>query len=685
MAANSNIKLVGTDFDEIKSNLLTFLRSQNILKDADYTGSVLNMLLDLLAYNTHYNAHYLNMVSNELFLDTAQKRSSVISHSKALGYTPTSYTCATAYVDLYIRGMNYSTAYIPKFTRFITEKDTNDVNHVFVTTKEYSVERDIYNNAIIENVELKQGEPVTYRFVYDSKTNRTGRFTIPSPNIDIDTLEVLVQKSGTDSYSAIYTRVDDALYLDGDSQVYFLQEGFDGNYEIYFGNGVIGKALQNGNIVVMTYLHTEGATANKLSKFSIIEKVAAYDSLVAVTTTPAFLGKEKEDTESIRFIAPRNYSSRSRAVTINDYKTLVMKNASKFPMDAVNIWGGEENKPPIYGKVFMAIKPSGGFELTESQKKLIKETIIRPMSVITVQPEIVDIDYTFINVEVNALIDKSKTASTENDIRYKIMDGVRNKLTSTLNAFDSTLIVPDLLTTVNGLDSCIITNEQKITAQKRIQPTLKTKKNYVVDFDFPIKRDFFGKSVSISPSIQVEDYNTRMVKTAVFLEEVPNVGTSIASIKIANPGLNYTSIPTVTILGDGTGAEAHATVVNGKLTSIIVDNPGVNYTQAIVRISGGGGMLGSATAILQSQFAQLRTYYFTNGVKTILNGNVGTVDYLNGIVSLRNFDIYAVNGVTGELSVNVVPDTSILTSSRNKLLSIDLNDSNAISATIKVK
>nr|QMP83613.1 MAG: hypothetical protein [Caudoviricetes sp.] len=695
MAANSNMQIVGTDFDQIKNNLINFLKDQNILSDASYTGSVLSTLLDILAYNTHYNAFYTNMVGNEMFLDTATRRSSVISHAKVLGYNPASSTCSKAIVDIEITGLDLAirSFVMPKYTKFLSEK-LDGKNYTFVTTREYFLSNETGNFNIL-GVELKQGTPLTYRILYNSSNNPETKFRIPEPNIDLDTLEVIVQKSGTDFRVETYSKYDDVLELDPNSKVYFIQESLDNNYEIYFGNNILGKGLDDGNIVILSYLTTSGDVANGIRNFSLIDgPLASYDNLIVTTIQPSFVGSPKESIDSIKYTAPKTYSAQGRAVTKNDYIALLRKaSGNKYPIDAVNVWSGEESDPPIFGKVFVAIKPSAGYTLTEAQKRIIKEDFIKPISIVTVDPEIVDVDYTFLKVETDVLVDRSRTLLTDSEIRSRISTDIKNYAANTLNSFDSTLIIPNFVASINALDSSIITNQQKIYLQKKILPELNLSRTYTVDFSAPIKRDIFSKSITISPSIQYLD-SIGVVRTEVYIEQSPSESTFIDSIEVLSPGMYYYTIPTVTISGDGTGATARAIVSDGKIKQIVLTDRGKNYTQAVVQITpnenfAGGtnpsysGMLGSARAIISGRYGTLRSYYYNdNGIKTILNGNIGTIDYEKGIITLNDFSPYEINSSSGVLSLYVIPESTIIESRKNKLLTLDKDDPSSVTVNI---
>lgn len=682
---NSSIVLVGTDFDQIKTNFISYLRSQNVLKDANYTGSALSILLDILSYNTHYNAYYLNMLSNDMFLDTAFKRNSVISHAKSLGYFPRSATCTSTIVDITVTGIEDNYFYIPRHTKFLSEKVGNNKNYTFVTTTDYLVNVDVNGSVVVQNVVLKQGEPISYSFVYDAIGNPTSIFSIPDENIDIDTLKVTVQNSLYNIDLDVYTKIDDPLALTGDSKVYYIQEGFDGKYEIYFGNNILGKALQDGNIINVSYLSTSGSIAEGAASFYLIDElVGSYNTFSVVASTPAIGGMEKETISEIKYAAPKTYYSQGRAVTTEDYKSLILRNSREFQVESVSVWSGEDNIPPIYGKVFIAMKLQGGFTVTATQKERIIEDIIKPISVITTEPVIVDVDYSYLNINNTYLYNKSKTNLSENELTTKVIDSIKLYADENLNNFNSTLVLSDLINYINASDPSIITNESSLYLEKKFSPTFDTKGTYTFNFAVPIVRNFTRNNIKISPSIQVYDESEKTIRSEVFLEEIPTSATSIKSITILNQGYGYTSPPTVTIVGDGSGATATAELLNGRISKIIIQNYGINYTQAIVSITGGGGYLGAANVVLENQYGDLRLYYYNNiGVKTILTPYIGSVDYYNGTVTLSDFIVTDINNSTGVLGIYIKPDTTIISSEKNSIISLDTSDATAIRVTAK--
>jgi hypothetical protein len=685
---NSNIQITDLDFNTIKTNLKRYLQSQTTLQDYNYEGSALSTLLDVLAYNTQYQAYYLNMVANEMFLDSALQRSSVVSHAKLLNYTPQSAAAPRAQIDLVMNNVTTSSLTLPKFTSFLSEA-IDGVSYRFVTLNSTTENTDLANNTVTFNdLVIKQGEPVTLSFTYDSAANPTAIFELPDTNVDTTTISVVVQQSTSNSSSQVFTLVDDYLALNGTTKAFFLQEATNGFYQIYFGDGILGEALTDGNVVSVSYIITSGTAATDANNFVLMDTISGFSSSTITPVQAATQGAERETIESIKYTAPKSYAAQGRAVTKEDYIFLIQNNSGIFPIDAVNVWGGEENDPPVYGVVFVAIKPSGGYLLTPSQKSIIEEQIIKPISVLTVQPRIIDVDYNYLVINSNILYDTKLTTLTSSQLQTQTLTAIQGFAADTLNTFNSTFQLSTLISTVQSVSPSFITNDASIALQKRLVPSLTSSTTYTLKYGTSLKKDIFGKSISVTPTFQVIDVdNNSVVRDSVYLEETPSSTTYVESISISNPGFGYTSTPTVTILGDGTGATARATVVNGQVDSITMIDVGVNYTQAIVQITStdGNGSLASAVAVLAGNKGTLRTYYFENNVKKILNANAGTVDYAQGIVTLTDFNPSAINNPLGVLSVQAVPTSTIVSSARDKIITLDNTDPNAININIVAK
>jgi hypothetical protein len=688
MSANSSTSLVGLDFDTIKNNLIRYLQSQDTFKDYNFLGSGLNTLLDVLAYNTQYNAFYLNMVSNEMFLDTALQRSSVVSHAKLMNYTPQSSISPTAFVDITVSGVTSSSVTLPSYTNFLSES-IDGINYNFVTAGSTTV--NVVNNiATFNNIELKQGIPVTYSYTVDSTSNPNYIFELPDSNIDTSSLLVQVQNSVSNTAYQVFTLADSYLELNGSSPVYFLEESLDGNYQINFGNGILGKKLSDNNIINVKYLVSQGTSAHGANNFVLMDSVSGFGPTLVTGLVPASNGQEKESIDSIKYTAPKSFSAQKRAVTKDDYITLLQQNNIGLTFDAVNVWGGEENNPPIYGQVFICLKPTGQYSITDSQKKELINSTIKPISVVTVEPTIVDPDYTFANITADVVYNPKMTNYSSSQIHDIIKTSISNFAANNLNTFNSTFSGSDIAIVVKGSDPSIVTSEINIKIQKRLYPNLTTPTTYTLHYNTILERGLFASGITSSPSLSF--YSTVSANTVygVYLEEIPSSTSSVESVSVINPGYSYQYKPTVTISGDGSGAEAEAVLnpTNGSITSIRVINSGNNYTYATVSITPSvydtTGTGGAAIASLNGGLGGIRSYYFdTNNIKTILNPNVGTIDYTNGVITLNSFNPTNVDNPLGQFSVSATPYSQILSSNFNTILTVDPYDPTAIVVNVR--
>lgn len=683
--ANSGLQITNLDFGSIKASLKNFLQNQDTLKDYNFDGSALSVLTDLLAYNTQYNAFYLNMVANEMFLDSAVQRNSVVSHAKMLNYIPKSAAAPKAVIKLVVNNVSGATLTIPKNTPFISEA-IDSINYTFLTTDSTTVAVSS-NTATFNNLQIAQGLYSAISYTVNTTANPSLTFQIPDAAVDTSTILVNVQESSTNLISQAFTQTTDYTTLTSSSKVYFLQEGSNGKYEIYFGDGILGYALTDNNVINITYITTNGTAAFGANSFTLMSSIGGYSNTVVTGIDSATLGADKESIASIKYTAPKAYAAQGRAVTKEDYIYLIQNNSTNLPIESVSVWGGEENVPPVYGQLFCAVKPSGGLTLTQTQKERLISEVIRPISVLTVTPTIVDPDYTFVKIESNVYYDSRKTTYNSGQISQIVKNSITNFASSTLNTFNSTFKMPQLITSIQSSDPSIITNESTIRLQKKIYPSLNSATTYYLDFGTKLKRNYYNAGISSYPDCSVRDINSsNSVRTGVFFEEVPSSIGGVSSINMVNQGFGYTKVPTVTITGDGTGATAYAVLAGGRVNSIVISNPGLNYTEAIVTITpasgDSSGALAYANATLEGSIGTLRTYYYNNNIKIILNSNAGTVDYAKGLVTLTNFAPTAINNPLGQFTISVVPNSTIVSSTFNKIVALDQYDPEAINVTI---
>jgi hypothetical protein len=679
------LKVTELDFDDIKTNLKNFLKQQSEFQDYDFEGSGLSVLLDVLAYNTHYNAYYINMIANESFLDTALLRNSVVSHAKKLGYTPRSVSSAMAIIDLIVNSGNSAPGFLtlPKGYIFLSD-EVNNRSYSFVTLEDRSVAKS-GNNFIFTSVPIYEGTLASYSYVHVQATNPTQTFILPDPNIDTETLTVSVQPSTTNNDITIFNTATDLLTQTSDAEIYFLQEATDGKYQVYFGDDVFGKKLADGSLVTFQYLISSADAPNSANNFVATSAVSGYSNMVVNSKVKSSGGAQRESIEDIKFAAPLQILSQNRAVTKNDYIRLIQQKYPSF--EAVNVWGGEENDPPVFGRVFVAAKPRLGFEVTDTVKNFVETEILKPISILTVTPEMVDVDYNFLKVEVDLVYDRNKTTMTESDMKNSLRNLILSFCNNNLNKFDTFFNYSGLESTIQNYNKSIISNEVELLVGKKFRPDLTKSNTYILDFGLPLNKGALTDNFYSTPDFTVVDEEG--VSRQCFLEEVPSSFSGLESVIISNGGFNYTTTPTIEIVGDGEGATATATIINGKLARVTVNSPGVGYTTATIRIVGGGGNSASAIAVLEGRYGQIRISYYkidevtSEYTKIVLNKNrnsgvAGTIDYVLGKITINDFGPTAINNDFGDITVYMRPSSNIIESKLNKMLVLDSDDATSI-------
>jgi len=503
MASNKFV-VSDLDFDAIKSNLKAFLQDQPEFSDYNFEGSGFAVLIDTLAYNTHYLGFNANMVANEMYLDSADIRKNVVSLAKMLGYVPSSCRSPIANVDITLNNATGSSVTMDKGTTFTSTID--NLTYQFVTNQETTITPadGVYK---FSNVNLYEGTLVSFRYTVDS-TDVDQRFIIPSVNADTSTLKVIVQNSATDSTQNVYTLAAGLKSLDNTSKAYFLQETDTGKFEIYFGDDILGKKLSDGNIVILEYIVTNKDEANGASAFNVSSSVGGFSDVSIVTNSNAQGGSDPETKESIRFNAPLQYTSQDRAVTTTDYETLVR---SIYPnATSISAWGGEDDETPVYGVVKIAVKGQSGVPLTNATKLDIV-TKLKPYNVASVRPEIIDPITTSIVLVVNAKFDKKSTAKTSDTLRSEIISAINDYNDNTLKAFDGVFRHSKLTGIIDNVDSSILSNITNVKVRKDFTPTLNSSTKYDIYFRNAIYNPHSGhESVLTSTGFKISGNNNEM-------------------------------------------------------------------------------------------------------------------------------------------------------------------------------
>ena len=464
------------DFDDIKGNLKTFMRNQSDFTDYDFEGSGMNALLDVLAYNTHYLAMNMNMVANEAFLDTASVRSSVVSHAKTLGYTPNSVRAPIAFVNVTLNNIDgLTSATIPVGTVFTTVID--DVNYQFVTVAEHTTQ---VQNGILSfsNIPIYEGTYVTNRYTVDTD-NVDQKFYVNDENGDTTTLLVDVFDDSSSTLSTTFSLATDTTQTASDSNVYFLQESVDGKFEIYFGDGITGKALSDGNIVRLRYVVTNKTKANGASSFSTSATISGITNITTATVSAASGGAEKESIQSIKFNAPLDYAAQGRAVTVNDFKAIVPKVYANTK--SVQVYGGEDNDVPTYGRVYISIVPTTG-SITAAAKLDIVKDLKNNYTIASVTPEIVDPEYTKLRLNVNFSYNSKNTIKAQETLISNVTKTITDFNTNNLSKFDAAFRYSPFTSLIDNTDPAITSNITTLKLSKDFTPTLNTATKYTIPF-----------------------------------------------------------------------------------------------------------------------------------------------------------------------------------------------------------
>ena len=526
--ARKDLKITELDFEQIKTNFKNFLKTQTDYSDYNFDSSGFDTLLDVFAYNTHYNAFYINSAINESFLATAQERKNLAKAARSLNYIPKSRSASSISVDLSIiipqntlvsifGSTSYGTIQLNRRNRFTTTIDNSTYTFMNLAAENLTQGATsssggvTYENFTATDVTLRQGEFTSFRYTVDT-SDSDQRFIIPSTKVDTSIITVTGVKSGeTTSTTYSFYKDVDLQNIKGTTYVYFLFENSDGEYEIRFGDGVYGRAPDNNEVITIEYLQSDGTSANGANTFTASSSILVSgniisDATLAVTTSARSTGgAEKETDASIRNNAPISFKTQDRAVVVDDYGTLIQNNFSTVETTAA--WGGEDNDPPRYGQVFIAVKPNGSDFLTDIEKSAIL-AYIKTKMVGSIRATITNPQYINIVPTINVKFDSKKTAITSSDLKDLIIQSVTDYSTDNLQKFNTVYYNSQIIDIINDLDNSIQSISIDLKMRKQFVPTIGSASSYVLSYQNAFYYPHSGHLGSISSTTFTYDTYT---------------------------------------------------------------------------------------------------------------------------------------------------------------------------------
>jgi len=550
------------EFDDIKTNLKTFLRQQDQFTDYDFEGSAMASILDVLAYNTHYNAVYANVLANEMFIDSADLRNSIVSHAKQLGYTARSATAPFADITLVVNDASGATLTASQGTTFQTDIGGTTYNYL---VKEDTTITPVSGVYTFSNLEIYEGTLVNNKYTVDT-TNADQRFLIRNALVDTTTLQVKVQNSSTDSTTTTYTLASDLADVTSTSSVYYLEATEDSQYEVIFGDGVLGKALSTGNIVTLTYIVTNGDESNGASSFSLSGTVGGFSNVSITVNSASANGAEPETADSIRFNAPKTYTTQNRAVTAKDYESKVKQ---LYPnAKSVQVWGGEDNSTPVYGRVYISINPVAGATLTSANKTSIL-TQLKDFNIASITPIIEDPETTKLVLTTTVRYDAKSTTKNADSIKSLILAAITTYNETNLTEFDQVFRHSKYIETINKVDPSILSNITTLKIHKSFTATTTGSTTYTLNFNNAFYNPHSGHNATAGGVLETSSFkvsgditndyfldddgqgNVRLYRTAAGVRTYSN--TTQGTIDYTNGTITINSLH-VTSVGNVDGA-----------------------------------------------------------------------------------------------------------------------------------
>lgn len=489
--ANTTIDLVGLDFSTIKNNLTTFLKNNTQFKDVDYEGSNINVLLDILSYNTYLNAFYTNMVASEMFLDTAQLRDSVVSHAKELNYVPRSFQSAKATITVDITPATAVTSIVvPEYTSFTSRVGSN--TYTF-STSETQVLLDYANSTYSTTIDVYEGIITSETFIVNP-SNTAQRYVLSNPTIDTSSLSLTVYEDNGQTIIP-YLPTGQLFDVADTSRVYFIQAAENQQYEVVFGDGVFGKKPKDGAVVVAKYRACSGELPNGASSFAVDGPIDGHTNIEVTTVENAAAGAISETISSIKFNAPRFFQAQNRAVTTYDYEVLLR--AQFADIRDISAYGGEDAIPPQFGKVFIAVDINNTTNVS-GVRKLTFLQYLKDKTPLTIIPEFINPTYLYTKVDTKVLYNVNSTNKSTADISTLVQSAISNYNNDNLDGFKKTLYYSPLTKYIDAADQSIISNDTTVFLVSRLVPQLNT------DYQFTITT-YNALSTEIGPKINVSE------------------------------------------------------------------------------------------------------------------------------------------------------------------------------------
>ena len=477
---SSKIQVADLDFEDISKNLKSYLKGQNKFKDYDFDGSTMSILIDLLAYASHIGAVNTNIAASELFLDSAQMRKNVVSRAKDLGFIPASEKASSATIDMNLLNVRNPDGTYPTTTEMTLQRGQIFSTSYDGTNYEYVVSSSVRpqqnkTNYFYSNINIVQGTYLTDKYIFDSQV-KNSKYVLSNARVDKSHLKITVDSNGDIETYALSTDISN---ISTESRVYYAQENEEGFTEIYFGDGVLGKQLKDGDIITATYIVVDEQHADGANTFRLTGSINGFVDGVITTIEKSDGGAEKESIESIKFKANKFYTSQNRLVTLNDYKAKV---SEYYPnADAVAVWGGEDNDPPEYGKVFLAIKPNNADYLSDTEKKDV-ESKLKALNILTVRPIIISPDITKILLSTTFKYNEKQTDLAQGELENIVTNAIRTFDKDNLNNFDAVYRHSKLLRAVDDSNSSILSNTTNIRLRKALTVSPAKKLGYTINF-----------------------------------------------------------------------------------------------------------------------------------------------------------------------------------------------------------